>query len=138
MNQVLISIVKKCHTIHEICQIQIYVGLIWSLIRQPVESSGTLLLLAALISDTQKDQINNASERQKKKMTLRRQMTVIHWYFKSNPTQRYYRKRIIKIFEESGKFNTTKNILKEGCFSHLEIRKICRQIRYEKIGPRIL
>ena len=56
----------------------------------------------------------------------------LHYYFRSNPTQRGYRKRTIEIWEECARFHTTsqtladqvRTIMKKGLFSDLEILEI--------------
>ena len=61
---------------------------------------------------------------------------MIHCYFRSNPTQRRYRKRMIEIWQECSNFQTTsqrladqvRTIIKKGWFSDLEIIEIHQKI----------
>ena len=87
-----------------------------------------------------KDQNNNASERhQRKRLTRENSKIVIGCYFKSNPTQRRYRERMVEIWRGYAKFNTSqrfvgqaRSILKKGWWSDIEILEICGQVNREK------
>ena len=60
----------------------------------------------------------------------------LHCYFRSNPTQRGYRKRMMEIWQEHSNFQTTsqrlydqvRTIIKKGWFSDLEILEIHQKI----------
>ena len=64
---------------------------------------------------------------------------VLHCYFRTNPTQKGFRKRIIEIWEEYTRFHTTIQrladqvwtIIKKGWFSDLEIREIRQKTNSE-------
>ena len=79
-------------------------------------------------------------------MDYRRQQKVTHCCFKSNPTQRGYRKRMVEILTESVKFDTTsqrladrvKLILKKHRLNNLEIIKINGQVICEGYTQREL
>ena len=64
---------------------------------------------------------------------------VLRCYLKSNPAQKWYRKRTIEIWAESARFNTNqklanqaRRILKKCWFSGFEILEICRHVNREK------
>ena len=58
-----------------------------------------------------KDQSKKASERnRRKKWTREDNKNVIYCYFKCNPTQKVYRKRVTEIGIESIKFNTSQRL----------------------------
>ena len=64
----------------------------------------------------------------------------LHCHFRSNPTQRGYRKRMIEIWPECARFQTTsqtladqvRTIIKKGWFSDLEIPEIYQKINNEQ------
>ena len=58
---------------------------------------------------------------------------------------RLYKKRMMKIWTESAKFNTSQRLadqirlfLKKGLLSDLELLEICRQVKHEENAPRDL
>ena len=69
-----------------------------------------------------------------------RKTTNLHSYFRSNPPQRKYRKRMIEIWQECSNFQTTsqrfvdqvKTIIKKGWFSDLEIIEIHQKINNQQ------
>ena len=76
---------------------------------------------------------NHLNQRhQHRKQTRKNNKFVLYCYFRSNPTQMKYRKRMIKIQEECIRFNATSQklvdqanmIIKKCRFSHLEILEI--------------
>ncbi len=60
-----------------------------------------------------KTKARNTSERYQRKIWTREDnKNVIHSYFKSNPTQRRYKKKIMEIWTESAKSNTSQRFAK--------------------------
>ena len=70
------------------------------------------------------------SERPTEKWTREDNKHVLNCYFKSNPTQIVFRKRIIEIWAESA--DQARIILKKGWFSDLELQEICDQVNREE------
>ena len=76
-----------------------------------------------------------AAERRRKVWTRENNIQVLHCYFKSNPAQRGYRKRMLQIWNDNNNFNTTSQrladqarmILNKKFFSDLEIIEISGQ-----------
>ena len=86
---------------------------------------------------TNGDLRNHINQRPKRKAwTWEDNQLTLHCYFRSNPTQREYRKRMMEIWQELSNFQTTRQRLvnqvrtaiKKGWFSHLEIIEIHRKI----------
>ena len=84
----------------------------------------------SLFRYTNNDSMNPTNQRPKwKTWTREENQLALHCYFKSNPTQRGYRKRMMKIWQELSLFQTTsqrladqvRTIMKKGWFSELEI-----------------
>ena len=81
---------------------------------------------------------------QQKKWSKEVNKNVLHSYFESNPTQRMYRKRIIEIWANSARFNTTSQrpanparmILKKGCLFDLQMLEIRVQNNLLRISTR--
>ena len=80
---------------------------------------------------------------QRRKWTREDYKLALYCYFRSNPAKRGYRKRMIEIWTEFGRFKATKQrldeqvrtITKNGLFFDLEIREIHQQIykpRYQQ------
>ena len=83
------------------------------------------------------DSMNPTNQRPKRKTWTREDnQLALHCYFKSNPTQRGYRKRMREIWQEFSNFQTTsqrladqvRTIMKKGWFSELEIIEIHQKI----------
>ena len=80
------------------------------------------------------DDISNHNDQRLKRKTWTREdnQLALHCYFRSNPSQRRYRKRMIEIWQESATFHTTsqrfadqvRTIIRKGWFSDLEILEI--------------
>ena len=80
------------------------------------------------------DDVRNHNDQRPKCKTWTREdnQLALQWYFRSNPSQRGYRKRMIEIWQECAKFQTTsqrladqvRTIIKKGWFSDLEILEI--------------
>ena len=71
----------------------------------------------------------------------------LHCYFRSNPTQRGYRKRMIEIWLECASFHTTSQrlsdqvrtmIIKKGWFSDFEILEIHQKINNQQGSNTVL
>ena len=85
---------------------------------------------------TNNDSTNPTNQRPKRKTWTREDnQLALHCYFKSNPTQRGYRKRMMEIWQELSIFQTSqrfadqvRTILKKGWFSELEIIEIHQKI----------
>ena len=83
---------------------------------------------------------NHINQRRKhKKWTREDNPLALHCYFRSNPTQRGYRKRMIEIWQECASFQTSqkltdqvRTIIKKGWFSDLEILEIHQKINNEQ------
>ena len=80
-----------------------------------------------------RDLKNHTNQRPKRKTWTREEnQLTLHWYFRSNPTQRGYRKRMMKIRQELSNFQTTsqrladqvRTIMKKGWFSEHKIIEI--------------
>ena len=80
---------------------------------------------------------NRTNQRPKRKTWAREDnQLALHCYFRSNPTQRGYRKRMMEIWQELFNFQTTsqrladqvRTIMKNGWFSELEIIEIHQKI----------
>ena len=75
---------------------------------------------------------NHNDQRPKCKTWTREDNQLALYYFRSNPSHRGYRKRMIEICQECGRFQTTcqrradqvRTIIKKGWFSDLEILEI--------------
>ena len=86
------------------------------------------------------------SERRQNKCSREENKIIICCYLKSNPTQRDYRKRKIRIWKEAANFCTTSQrfadqarmILKRGWFSHLDIKGIRREVSHDKYDQKEL
>ena len=80
------------------------------------------------------DDLRNHTNQRRKHKTWTREdnQLALHCYFRSNPIQRWYRKRMIEIWQECASFLTTSQrladqvgtIIKKGWFSDLEILEI--------------
>ena len=80
------------------------------------------------------DNISNHNDQRPKRKTWTREdnQLALHCYFRSNPSQRVYRKRMIETWQECASFQTTnqrladqvRTIIKKGWFSDLEILEI--------------
>ena len=80
------------------------------------------------------DDISNHNDQRPKRKTWTREdnQLALHCYFRSNPSQRRYRKRMIDIWQEFASFPTTsqrladqvRTIIKKGWFSGLEILEL--------------
>ena len=80
------------------------------------------------------DDVTNPNEQRPKRRTWTREenQLVLECYFRSNPSQRGYRKRMIEIWQECSTFLTTsqklvdqvRTITKKGWFSDLELLEI--------------
>ena len=91
----------------------------------------------SLFRYTNSDLKNPANQRPKRKIWNREDnQLALHCYFKSNPTQRGYRKRMMEMWQELSIFQTTsqrladqvRTIMKKGWFSELEIIEIHQKI----------
>ena len=87
------------------------------------------------------DELRNHNNHRRKHKTWTREdnQLALHSYFKSNPTQEGYRKRMIKIWQECGNFQTSQRLadkvstlVKEAWFSDLEILEIHQKINNEQ------
>ena len=87
----------------------------------------------SLFSYTNSDLKNRINQRPKRKTWTREDnQLALHCYFKSNSTQRGYRKRMMEIWQELSNFQMTsqrladqvRTIMKKGWFSELEITEI--------------
>ena len=95
---------------------------------------GILRMLSALFFRYTNDDVRNHNNQRPKRKTWTREENqhALKCYFRSNPSQRGYRKRMIEIYQECAKFQTTsqrltdqvRTIIKKGWFSDLEILKI--------------
>ena len=86
----------------------------------------------SLFRCTNDDLKNQTNQRRKHKTWTREDsQLVLYCYFRSNPTQRGYRKRMIEIWQECASFLITsqrlagqfRTVIKKGWFSDLEILK---------------
>ena len=86
---------------------------------------------------TNGDLRNHTNQRPKRKeWTRENNQLALHCYFRSNPTQRGYRKRMMEIYQEHSNFQTTsqrladqvRTIIKNGWFSDLEKIEIHQKI----------
>ena len=77
--------------------------------------------------------MNHNEQRPKHKTwTMEKNQLALECYFRSNPSQRGYRKRMIEIWQERSTFQTTsqrlanhvRTIIKKGWFSDLELLEI--------------
>ena len=83
---------------------------------------------------------NHTNQRHKYKTWTRKgNQRALHCYFRGNPTQIGYRKRMIEIWQECADFQTSqkladqvRTIIKKGWFSDLEILKIHQKINNEQ------
>ena len=91
----------------------------------------------SLFRYTYSDLKNRTSQRPKRKTWTREDnQLALHCYFKSNPTQRGYRKRMMEIWQELSIFQTTsqrladqvRTIMKKSWFSELKITEIHQKI----------
>ena len=89
---------------------------------------------------TNDEQINHSNHRlQRRKWTREGNKRALYCYFRSNPTEREYRKRMIEIWVEFARFKTknprladqVRTIIKKCWFSDLEILEFHRQIYRE-------
>ena len=90
---------------------------------------------------TNDDLRKHTNQRRKRKTWTREDnQLALHSYFRSNATQRGFRKRIIKTWQECASFQTTSQrladqvgtIIKKGWFSDLEIVEIHQKINNEQ------
>ena len=95
----------------------------------------------SLFRYTNSDLRNLTNQRPKRKAWTREDnQLALHCYFRSNPTQRGYRKRVMEIWRELSNFQTTsqrladqvRTIMKKGWFSGLEIIEIHQKINYQE------
>ena len=80
------------------------------------------------------DDVRNHNDQRAKRKTWTREdnQLALHCYFRSNSSQRGYRKRMIEIWQECANFHTTRQrlanqvrtIIKKGWFSDLEMLEI--------------
>ena len=94
------------------------------------------------------DNLNNRTNknRQRKSWAWEDKQLTLHSYFRSNPTLRGYRKRMIEIWQECAWFQTAsqrladqvRTIIKKGWFSDLEIQVICQKTIFRKYRKNIL
>ena len=83
---------------------------------------------------------HNDQKPKRKTWTSEDHQLVLHCYFRSNPSQRGYRKRMTEIWQECARFQTTskrladqvRTIIKKGWFSELEILEIHQKINNEQ------
>ena len=88
-------------------------------------------MLAALFFRYMNDDVRNHNNQRPKRKTWTREdnQLSLHCYFRSNPSQRGYRKRMIEIWQECANFQTTgqrladqvRTIISKGWFSDLEV-----------------
>ena len=87
----------------------------------------------SLFRYTNSDLRNHTNQRPKRKTWTREyNQLALHFYLRSNPTQRGYRKRMMEIWQELSNFQTTsqrladqvRTIMKKDWFSELEIIEI--------------
>ena len=87
----------------------------------------------SLFRYTNSDLWNHTNQRLKRKtLTREDNQLALHCYFRSNPTKRGYRKRMMEIWQELSNLQTTsqrladqvRTIMKKGWFSELEIIEI--------------
>ena len=93
-----------------------------------------LRMLATLFFRYINDDVSNHNEQRPKRRRWTREenQLVLECYFRSNPSQRGYRKRMMEIWQERPTFQTTsqrladqvKTIMKKGWFSNLELLEI--------------
>ena len=89
---------------------------------------------------TNDDLRNHTNQRRKHKIWTREDnQFALHCYFRSNPTQRGYRKRVIEIWQECASFQTSqrladqvRTIIKKCWFSDLEILEIHQNMNNEQ------
>ena len=90
---------------------------------------------------------NHINQRTKRKAWTRDDnQLALHGYFRSNPTQRGYRKRMMEIWQELSNFQTTSQrladqvriIIKKDWFSDLEIIEIHQKINDQQSGTNTL
>ena len=90
---------------------------------------------------TNEDLRNHTHQRPKRKAWTREdKQLALYCYFRSNPTQRGYRKRMIEIWQECSNFDTTsqkladlvRTIIKKSWFSDIEIIEIYKKINYQQ------
>ena len=100
------------------------------------DSIGILRMLDVLILGTQTKTKATIQLKDTKGKNGLRMTRVINWHFRSNPTLRGYKERIMEILPEFAKFNATSQrfadqmrmIIKKGWFSHLEILEMCKLV----------
>ena len=88
-----------------------------------------LRMLAALFSGTRMTTLRTTTIREHNARHGLWKTTVLHCYFRSNPSQSGYKKRMIEIWQECVGFQTTsqrladqvRTIIKKGWFSDLEV-----------------
>ena len=93
-----------------------------------------LRMLAALFFRYVNDDVTNHNEQRPKRRTWTREenQLALEFYFRSNPSQRGCRKRMIEIWQERSTFQTTsqrladqvRTIIRKGWFSELELLEI--------------
>ena len=92
-----------------------------------------------------KDDVTNHNEQRPKRRTWTREenQLVLECYFRSNHSQRDYRKRMIEIWQECTTFHTTsqrladqvRTITKKGWFSDLELLEIHQKTLKQNYNP---
>ena len=101
----------------------------------------------SLFRYTNGDLRNHVNQRPKRKAWTREDnQLALHSYFRSNPTRRGYRKRMMKILQELSNFQTTsqrladqvRTIIKKGWFSDLEIIEIHQKINDQQCSNNTL
>ena len=93
-------------------------------------------MLAVLFFRYTNEDLRNHNNQRRKHKTWTREDTqlALHSYFRSNPIQRGYRKRMIEIWKECACFQATsladqvRTIIKRGWLSNLEILEIHQKI----------
>ena len=101
----------------------------------------------SLFRYTNGDLRNHINQRPKRKAWTREDnQLALHCYFRSNPTQRGYRKRMREIWQELSNFQTTsqrladqvRTIIKKCTFSDLEIIEIHKKINDQQSGTKYI
>ena len=95
----------------------------------------------SLFRYTNGDLRNHTNQRPRRKVWTREaNQLALHCYFRSNPTHKGYRKRMMEIWQEHSNFQTTSQILalqvrtiiKKGWLSDLEMIEILHKINYQQ------
>ena len=103
----------------------------------PRPEPGRLLNLCWCLFRYMNDNVRNHNDQRPKRKTWTREdnQLGLHWYFRSNHSQRGYRKRMIEIWRESASFQTTsqkladqvRTIIRKGWFYEFYIPEIHRE-----------